>query len=126
MDTIPQEIQKERSDQTVLFDCTSDKDGGVLKEILTPGVGEDTPFAGDKVKVHYIGSLTDGTKFDSSRDRDEFFEFTIGKGTERSMDRYIILDKLVLPSSADKLVHCCAQKLLINLHEQEKSWYLLS
>lgn len=78
----PMEMKKGRSDQTVLLDCTLDQDGGVLKEIVTPGVGEDTPLAGDKVKVHYIGSLTNGTKFDSSRDRDEFFEFTIGKGTE--------------------------------------------
>jgi hypothetical protein len=66
----------------VLIDCTPNKDGGVLKEIITPGLGhgDDTPLPGDKVRVHYIGTLTDGTKFDSSRDRDELFEFTIGKG----------------------------------------------
>lgn len=61
-------------------DITPNKDGGVLKEIIKSGVGDETPFAGDNVIVHYTGTLLDGTKFDSSRDRGEKFKFDIGKG----------------------------------------------
>nr|XP_020479803.1 peptidyl-prolyl cis-trans isomerase FKBP1A-like isoform X1 [Monopterus albus] len=59
---------------------------GVEIETITPGDGKTTarkgrtfPKKGQTCVVHYVGSLTDGTKFDSSRDRDKPFRFKIGK-----------------------------------------------
>jgi FKBP-type peptidyl-prolyl cis-trans isomerase len=55
-------------------------DAGELKtEIIKEGTG-DVATSGDKVSVHYVGTLKDGTKFDSSRDRGIPFSFTLGAG----------------------------------------------
>lgn len=51
------------------------------KEVLQEGEGSKKPKAGDELTVHYVGTLqSDGTQFDSSRDRGEAFKFTLDKG----------------------------------------------
>ena len=55
-------------------------DGGLIKKIMTEGSGWETPSKGDDVTVQYHGTLEDGTVFDSSRDRGDTFNFTIGQG----------------------------------------------
>ena len=62
-------------------DISSAGDGGLLKKILVEGPESDSPPDGYEVIVHYVGTLHDGgEKFDSSRDRDDKFKFTIGQG----------------------------------------------
>jgi peptidylprolyl isomerase len=52
---------------------------GLKYQEITVGTGA-TPKQGNKVTVHYIGTLENGTKFDSSRDRNRPFDFDLGVG----------------------------------------------
>ena len=54
-------------------------ESGLVYEELAVGEGE-TAQAGMAVTVHYTGWLTDGRKFDSSKDRNDPFEFNLGRG----------------------------------------------
>ena len=58
---------------------TSPDTGTLLSEDLVVGTGA-TAVAGDTVTVNYIGTLTDGTKFDSSYDRGQPYTFRLGAG----------------------------------------------
>jgi FKBP-type peptidyl-prolyl cis-trans isomerase len=53
--------------------------GTLVIEDLVVGTGA-TAAVGDTVSVHYVGTLTNGTKFDSSYDRGQTYPFRIGAG----------------------------------------------
>jgi FKBP-type peptidyl-prolyl cis-trans isomerase len=53
--------------------------GTLVIEDLVVGTGA-TAAVGDTVTVHYVGTFTNGTKFDSSYDRNQPYPFRIGAG----------------------------------------------
>ena len=71
--TINKEIISMDLDQAVTTDS------GLKYIDIVEGTGE-SPQKGQKVTVHYTGTLTYGKKFDSSKDRNQPFTFTIGVG----------------------------------------------
>lgn len=54
-------------------------ESGVKVHVLRPGLGEGCK-KGDKITVHFKGSLLDGGVFDDSRARDQPFSFWVGEG----------------------------------------------
>jgi hypothetical protein len=57
------------------------RDDGLQVTVLLPGSGPPTQ-TGDRVDVHYVGTLLDGRQFDSSRTKGRApFRFVLGKGT---------------------------------------------
>lgn len=60
------------------MDSIKTPSGLVIEELLVGGGA--AAAAGQKVSVHYTGWLTDGKKFDSSKDRGDPFVFPLGRG----------------------------------------------
>ena len=79
---------------------------GLTYLITQKGTGTVVPKVGQTVSVHYTGTLTNGVKFDSSRDRDEPISFPIGmgkviKGWDEGIGKLRVGDQaiLVIPPS---------------------------
>jgi FKBP-type peptidyl-prolyl cis-trans isomerase FkpA len=69
------------SSEEIFMSVTTTASGLVIEEVVLGTGAEATP--GKLVVVHYTGWLTDGTKFDSSHDRNDPFVFPLAQ-------RYVI------------------------------------
>ncbi|KAF9191239.1 FK506 binding protein proline rotamase rapamycin-binding protein [Haplosporangium sp. Z 767] len=79
---------------------------GVTVERLSPGDGQTFPKAGNTVVMHYVGTLDNGSKFDSSRDRNEPFKTKIGvgkviKGWDEGVPQLSLGEKAILKITPD-------------------------
>jgi len=80
---------------------------GVTKDILSEGDGKTFPKTGDKLQMHYTGTLEiGGKKFDSSHDRGKPFSFTIGigqviRGWDDGVIQMSLGEKAILNISSD-------------------------
>ena len=86
-DMIHEKIEEQLFEDITLIDHYLEESGiipmelesGIRYVIQDPGYGA-RPNRGDRVVVHYTGYLLDGTKFNSSYDIQESFEFILGAG----------------------------------------------
>jgi peptidylprolyl isomerase len=97
--------KKPMSTQAKLSSGAVKTESGLIYLITNQGTGAEAK-AGDTVAVHYTGTLTDGTKFDSSRDRGEPIEFPLGqgrviKGWDEGISKMKVGDQaiLIIPAS---------------------------
>ncbi|MFT2111296.1 FKBP-type peptidyl-prolyl cis-trans isomerase [Marinomonas sp. 2405UD68-3] len=67
-------LEENKKDPTIVT-----TESGLQFKILTSGTGSTHPKASDQVKVHYHGTLIDGSVFDSSVDRDEPITFGLNQ-----------------------------------------------
>jgi len=79
---------------------------GVTIERIAPGDGTNFPKKGDTVTIHYVGTLLDGSKFDSSRDRGSPFVTVIGvgkviKGWDEGVLQLSVGEKATLTATPD-------------------------
>ncbi|UGA57160.1 FKBP-type peptidyl-prolyl cis-trans isomerase [Vibrio sp. VB16] len=74
-------------------------ESGLQYKVLQEGTGTENPTATSKVKVHYHGTLIDGTVFDSSVDRNEPISFGLNqviKGWTEGVQTMVVGQKIRL------------------------------
>eukprot|EP00914_Ancora_sagittata_P003506 GHVO01007367.1.p1 GENE.GHVO01007367.1~~GHVO01007367.1.p1 ORF type:complete len:109 (-),score=13.02 GHVO01007367.1:318-644(-) len=79
---------------------------GVTIETISPGDGKTFPKKGDKVEIHYVGTLLNKKKFDSSKDRGTPFVTEIGvgkviKGWDEGVPQLSLGEKAILTATPD-------------------------
>lgn len=67
-----------------------DPNAKLEKTDVKVGTGTETAALGDKLTVHYTGTLKDGTKFDSSVDKGKPFELTLGQNLIEGWNQGIV------------------------------------
>lgn len=104
---IAEQVNQKKPAPTKVNQMSDDKvittDSGLKYTEIKEGTGA-TPQKGQTVTVHYTGTLEDGTKFDSSRDRGQPFSFKLGvgqviKGWDEGLSTMKVGDrrKLIIP-----------------------------
>ncbi|KAJ3553496.1 hypothetical protein NM688_g3581 [Phlebia brevispora] len=78
---------------------------GVTIEVLSPGDGKTFPKAGDRVTIHYVGTLLNGSKFDSSRDRSGYqspaMQLVSIRGWDEGVPQLSLGEKAILTATPD-------------------------
>lgn len=104
---LAEQVNQKKPAPTKVNQMSDDKvittDSGLKYTEIKEGTGA-TPQKGQTVTVHYTGTLEDGTKFDSSRDRGQPFSFKLGvgqviKGWDEGLSTMKVGDrrKLIIP-----------------------------
>ncbi|CAG2181174.1 unnamed protein product, partial [Oppiella nova] len=72
-------VAGEDSKKCEVIDMSRWRDQTLTKQVVWKGKGWSTPMNGNEVSIHYVAKREDGSVFDSSRQRNQVFTFTVGR-----------------------------------------------